>query len=111
MSKPVVTFEDFAKLDLRVGKVEDCLPVSQSNKLLKLMVDFGKEGKRTILAGLAPWYEPEYFKGKNFVFVLNLEPKRMVGEESQGMLLATDSNPRPLPIVAAEESHPGDTLR
>jgi methionine--tRNA ligase beta chain len=95
--KPIISFEDFDKLDLRVGTVMNCEEKEGSEKLLRLTVDFGEEGTRTIFSGIKQWYAPEDLKGKQFVFVLNLAPRKMMGEESQGMLLATDGEkPEPL---------------
>ena len=84
----VIEFEDFAKVDLRVGRVISAERVEGSRKLIKMIVDLGGE-QRQILAGLAKWYKPEEFVGKYVVVVANLKPKRMAGLVSQGMLLAT----------------------
>lgn len=98
--KPTITFDDFAKLDLRVGTVTACEEKEGSEKLLRLTVDFGDE-KRTILSGIKKWYAPESLVGKQFVFVFNLAPRKMMGEESQGMILAADSDS----IGADSEDH------
>lgn len=90
--KPVIPFDDFAKLDLRIGKIIQCVKKEGSEKLLRLTVDFGIEGQRTILSGIAPFYDPEQLTGKQFVFVINLEPRRLMGEESNGMILAADGD-------------------
>ncbi len=97
--KPVVAFDDFSKLDLRVGTILDCVEKEGSDKLLRLTVDFGEEGKRNILSGIKQWYKLEALKGKQFVFILNLEPRKIMGELSQGMLLAADGkNGKPQPL-------------
>jgi len=83
-----VTMDDFKKLDLRVGRVASAEPVPGSRKLLRLIVDLGGE-TRQIVAGLAERYRPEELVGKLVIIVANLEPKRIMGIESQGMLLAT----------------------
>ena len=88
--KPEINYDDFAKLDLRVGTVVDCVDKEGSEKLLRLTVDFGEEGTRNILSGIKQWYKPEDIKGKQFVFVFNLAPRKMMGEESEGMILAAD---------------------
>ena len=85
--KETISFSDFSKLDLRVGEVISVEHIDGSDKLLKLLVDFGFE-KRQILSGIKKWYTPETIVGKQFVFALNLEPKQMMGLESQGMLIA-----------------------
>ncbi len=83
----IVSHEDFARLDLRVGKVVSVEPHPNADKLLCLTVDLGRE-KRLIIAGLKPHYSPEALLNKEIVVVANLEPKKMRGMESQGMLLA-----------------------
>lgn len=100
--KPIITYEDFAKLDLRVGTIINCEEKEGSDKLLRLTVDFGEEGTRTIFSGIKKWYSPEDLKDKQFVFVFNLAPRKMMDEESQGMLLAADGE-KPLPLTP--ESH------
>lgn len=86
-----VKYEDFAKLDLRVGKVIEASKVGGSEKLLKLIVDFGGE-KRQVISGIAKWYKPEELIGKKFVFVFNLERKKIFGLESQAMILASQKD-------------------
>ncbi len=89
--KETVSFSDFQKFDLRVGKVLGVEKVQGSNNLLKMKVDLGKEyGVRQILAGLAKLYSPGDLKGKKFIFVANLAPKEMMGEASEGMILCAD---------------------
>ncbi len=87
MSTEMIDLDYFRKVDLRVGVVRSAEKVPGSKKLLKLEVDLGSE-RRQIVAGLAPWYEPEQLVGKRIVIVANLKPKKMMGVESQGMLLA-----------------------
>ena len=84
---PVVTFEEFQKLDIRTGKVLSAEPVPKSNKLLKLMVDIGSE-KRQIVAGMQQFYQPEEMVGKDVVVVTNLAPVKIFGVASNGMILA-----------------------
>lgn len=107
----VIEYEDFAKVDLRVGRVLSAERVQGSRKLVKLIVDLGGE-RRQILAGLAPWYKPEEFVGKYVIVVANLKPKRMMGLESQGMILATcggDSR-RPALLTVEGEARPGEKV-
>ena len=85
---PVISFEDFQKIDLRVAKVLYAEPVKKSDRLLKLRVDIGEE--RTLVAGIAKYYKPEELVGKTIIIVANLQPTKLMGVESQGMLLATD---------------------
>lgn len=107
--KPLVKYEDFAKLDLRVGKVVECVRKEESNKLLRLTVDFGAEGTRNILSGIYPAHKPEDIKGKQFIFVINLEPRKLMGEESQGMLLCADDE-RLSPLKPKSKSAPGTAI-
>jgi len=93
-----VSYEDFARLDLRVGRVVEAERVPNSRKLIRLVVDLGGE-KRQILAGLAKWYKPEDFLGKLVVVVANLKPKKMAGLESQGMLLAAPCSDESKPAL------------
>ncbi len=97
--KPIINIDDFAKLDIRVGTVGDCVEKEGSDKLLRLTVDFGEEGEKTIFSGIKKWYTPEDLKGNQFIFVINLEPRKIMDEYSQGMLLAAegeDGKPEPL---------------
>jgi methionyl-tRNA synthetase len=86
--KPTVSFEDFEKLDIRVGLVKSCEKIKKSKKLLKFTLDDGSGKDRTILSGLAQWYEPEQLVGKRVLFIANFAPRQMMGEESQGMILS-----------------------
>jgi len=101
--------EDFKKIDLRVGLVKNSEKVKGSEKLIKLIVDLGELGERQIIAGLGKWYTPEYFMGKYIVVVANLKPKKLMGLESQGMILATNTDP-PVIVTAASEVKPGSKL-
>ncbi len=86
-----VSFEEFQKLDLRVGRIVTAEPVPKANKLLKLTVDIGQE-QRTVVAGIAESYRPEALVGKSIVLVANLAPRTLRGVESQGMVLAAESD-------------------
>ena len=86
--KKTVSFEDFEKLDIRVGWVKDCQKVKKSKKLLQFTIDDGSGNNRTILSGIAAFYEPEQRIGKRVLFVANFEPRKMMGIESQGMILS-----------------------
>jgi len=83
----IINITDFAKVQLLVGTVKTCQPVSGSDKLLKLEVDLGQHGLRQILSGVAPYFKPEELVGKQGIFVANLAPRKMLGQESQGMML------------------------
>jgi len=86
-----ISYKDFAKLDLRVGTVERVEPVPGADKLYKLTVNLGGE-KRTLVAGLRPYYQEADLHGKQIVIVANLQPKRIKGIESHGMLLAAQDS-------------------
>ncbi|HSW87651.1 MAG TPA: hypothetical protein VLG12_00640 [Candidatus Saccharimonadales bacterium] len=108
--KPIIPFSDFDKVDLRVGKVIACERKEGSEKLLRLTVDFGEEGTKNIFSGIYPFFQPEDLLNKTYIFVLNLEPRKMMGEESQGMLLAADGE-KPNPLIPQEEAKPGTKIR
>jgi methionyl-tRNA synthetase len=83
-----ITFEDFKQVEIRMGKITAAEKVPDTDKLLKLQVDFG-EFHRQILSGIAEFYQPEELVGKMLPFIVNLEHRKFKGEESQGMLMAT----------------------
>jgi methionine--tRNA ligase beta chain len=84
-----ITFAEFQKLDLRVGKIVEATQVPESKKLIKILVDFGSE-KRQAVAGLIKYYKPEELVGKKCVFLLNLQRRMLAGIESQCMVLAAE---------------------
>ena len=89
-AKAEITYDDFAKIDFRTGKVLEAEKVEKSDKLIKMLVDLGSE-KRQIVGGIGKDYTPELLIGKNVVAVFNLKPRKLMGLESQGMLLAAES--------------------
>ena len=109
----MVSIDDFAKLEFKVGHVMECVPVEGSEKLLKLTVDVGEDQPRTILSGIAKWFGPEDLIGNNYVFITNLEPRQMMGLESQGMLLAADGGEDngPVPLTPQTEVAPGSRIK
>lgn len=86
--KENVDFETFEKMDIRVGHIKDCQKVKKSKKLLQFTIDDGSGVDRTILSGIAAYYEPEQLIGKDVLFVANFAPRKMMGIESQGMILS-----------------------
>ena len=108
--KPLIAFEDFAKLDLRVGEIIHCEPKEGSEKLLRLKVNFGEEGERTILSGIAQFYTPEELVNKSFIFIINITPRKIMGEESEGMILAAEGE-KPLPLTTEIPAPAGATIR
>lgn len=106
----MVTFEDFKKLDIRIGKVLSAERVEGTDKLVRLEIDLGKE-KRQLVAGIAEVYEPESLIGKELPILVNLEPREFRGIESQGMILAVDVDGKPVLLHPDEEVPPGSTVR
>ena len=86
--KPNIPFDDWEKLDIRVGHIKDCQKVKKSSKLLQFTIDDGSGTDRTILSGIAKFYKPEDLIGKDVLFIANLAPRKMMGIESQGMILS-----------------------
>lgn len=114
--KPEITFDDFAKIDLRVAKVLHAEPHPNADKLLKLRLDDGSGTARQICAGIRAQYTPEQLIGKHIVIVANLAPRTLRGEESRGMLLAAsdagkDADHRSVVVIAPlAEIAPGSTV-
>lgn len=106
----MITFEDFSKLEIRIGKVLDAEKVEGTDKLIKLKIDLGTE-KRQIVAGIAESYKPEKLIGKELPILVNLEPKKFRGLESQGMILAADMNGKPILMHPDKEVPPGSLVK
>ena len=154
----MITIDDFAKLEFKVGTVISAEEIEGSDKLLKLKVDFGSKiheqptviasgsqdvnapqsstsqsldpdvvesldestpqddtpetnDIRQILSGIKQWYKPEDLVGKQFVFITNLEPRKMMGLESQGMIMAAEGEERPAPLIPSEKVPNGAKIR
>jgi len=109
---PQIDYEDFAKLDIRVGKVLVVEKIKKSKKLLRIEVDIGEPEPRQLVAGMAPYYDPEELVGKNIIVLANLKPAKLCGVKSNGMMLAADDGGE---IVAAlmpdKELKPGSRIR
>lgn len=105
-----IGYDDFAKVDLRVGKVLAAERVEGADKLLKLSVDVGEAGPRTIVAGIALHFAPEAMVGKHVVVVANLAPKKLRGIESHGMLLAGGGDAGKL-ALAEVDAPPGSRVK
>ncbi len=88
--KDAVSFEDFEKLDIRVGHIKACEKVKKANKLLKFTIDDGSGNDRTIVSGIAKYYEPDELVGKDVLFIANFPPRKLMGIESQGMILSAE---------------------
>jgi methionyl-tRNA synthetase len=105
---PIITIEEFQKLEIKTGRILAAEPVPKSNKLLKLQVDIGNE-KRQIVAGMQQFYKPEEMVGKDVVIVTNLAPVKIFGVESNGMILAAGDEA--LLLVPLRPVEPGTKIR
>ena len=107
----LISYEDFMKIDLRVAKVLEAERVPKSKKLLKLLVDTGAD-QRTIVAGIAEAYEPESLVGRTIAIVFNLKPAKLMGIESNGMVLAgSPEGGKPVLVGFEEPLPPGSRVR
>jgi methionyl-tRNA synthetase len=106
----IVTLNEFQKLDLRVCKVKSAARPPASRKLIKLTVDIGSE-IRDVVAGVAEYYSAEDLQDKNLILLVNLEPKKIMGMQSQGMILAADVGGRPYVIFADPSIPAGAKVR
>ncbi|OGZ46599.1 MAG: methionine--tRNA ligase subunit beta [Candidatus Ryanbacteria bacterium RIFCSPHIGHO2_02_FULL_45_13b] len=106
-----VSYDNFSKLDLRVARVANAERVSGSEKLLRLEVDMGDGTTRQIIAGIGKAYTPETLTGKEIIVVANLEPRMLMGLESQGMLLAArDAEGMPVLLSTEKDTSPGSKI-
>jgi methionyl-tRNA synthetase len=112
-AKTTINYEDFNKIDVRIGTITACERIEKSDKLLKLDVDFGELGKRQVLAGIAKWYQPEELIGVQTTFVFNLEARKMMGLESQGMIFALGlgDDEKPVLLIPKEPVENGNGAR
>lgn len=106
----MISFDDFQKLDLRVGTIKTAEAVPGSDKLLKLILEFGEE-ERQLIAGIAKKYLPEDLPGKQIVVLTNLEPRTLMGVESRGMLLAADVEGEPVLLMPDKEVPNGTSIK
>lgn len=106
-----IQFDDFAKVELRVAKIEQCKPIKKAKKLLKLQVNDGSSELRQIVSGIAPWYKPEDLIGKSVIIVANLKPAKLCGEMSNGMLLAGDVNEDDVKVLFVDGMPAGTKIR
>ena len=106
-----IQFDDFAKVELRVAKIEQCEPIKKAKKLLKLQVNDGSSELRQIVSGIAPWYKPEDLIGKSVIIVANLKPAKLCGEMSNGMLLAGDVSEGDVKVLFVDGMPAGTKIR
>lgn len=114
-AKPIAqdcSFDDFMKLDIRVGNVIECVKVPKADKLLKFTIDDGSGTPRTIVSGIAKYYAPETLVGKQICFIANLPPRKLKGIESQGMILSAENFDGSLSVITTEhEVKPGSEVK
>lgn len=106
----MISYDEFKKIDLRVAKILKAERVEGSDKLLRLEVSLGQES-RQIIAGIGKAYAPEGLSGKEIAIVANLEPRVLMGLESQGMLLAADNDGKPVLLSPDNEVPPGSIIK
>jgi methionyl-tRNA synthetase len=111
VGKPMVKYEDFEKMDIRVARVKNAERVAGADKLLKLTLDAGELGERVVAAGIAEWYKPEDLIGRKIVYLANLEPRTLRGVTSQGMVLAADVEGRAILLQPDKDLAPGAKVR
>ena len=107
----MINYDDFKKIDLRVAKILEAVRVEGSEKLVKLQIDVGELGQRQLVAGIGTVYEPEVLVGKQIIIVANLEPRKLMGHESNGMLLAASDEMGPVLIVPESEVPSGTGIK
>ncbi len=110
--KELINYDDFGKLDIRAGLIVDAEAPEWSEKLIRYVIDFGEEiGKKVLFSGIRAWYKPEDLVGKKVPVILNMEPKKMGKEYSQGMVLMVDGAEKPIMIFLADEVEIGSAVR
>ena len=108
--KSIISYDDFEKIDIRAGTIEAVEDIKGADKLVKLTVDFG-DHKRTIIAGIKQEREdPTTIEGKQALFVVNLEPRKMMGEYSQGMVLAAEDDTGLRLLIPDKDTKPGSKV-
>ena len=106
----MIGIDDFAKVELKVAKIKDCVPVKRAKKLLELTIDDGS-GLRTVASGIAKWYKPEDLVGHNIILVSNLKPAKLCGVESCGMILAADCADNDVKVIFVDNIPVGAKIR
>ena len=106
-----ITYDDFAKLDIRVAKVIATEPIEGKSRIIKGRIDLGDDDQRDVIIGGAQYYQPEDIVGKTVIVIANLEPKKMAGVESNAMLLAADVDDKPFWLTVTEEVPLGSPIK
>jgi tRNA-binding protein len=107
---PNITYDDFAKLDLRIAKIVNTEKIPGKSRIIKGIIDLGEE-KREVIIGGAEYYQPEELVGKTVVVIANLEPRKIAGFESNAMLLAADVNEKPFWLTVSEDVPLGTKIK
>lgn len=105
-----ITYEDFKKLDIRVGTIKEAEKVEKSNKLLKLLIDVGDNEPRQVVSGIAEYYIPKSLVGRQLLVLVNLESKAIMGIESKGMILAANAQGTPIWISPERQVKEGVSI-
>jgi len=106
-----ISYNDFAKLDIRVAKIIATEPIEGKSKIIKGRIDLGNDDQRDVIIGGAQYYRPEDIVGKTVVVIANLEPKKMAGVESNAMLLAADVDDKPFWLTVTEDVPLGSPIK
>lgn len=102
-----INWNDFAKVDFRVGEIQQAINVEGSEKLIRMVVDFGELGKKVVYSGIRHWYSPENLVNKKTVFVVNMVPKKVMGEDSEAMIFGgEDEKTDTMSILVPEKDLP-----
>lgn len=110
--KEIINYSDFDKLDIRVGLVVEATEPEWSEKLIKYVIGFGEEiGKKTLFSGIRAWYKPEDLVGKKLPVIINMTPKKMGPEFSEGMVIMADTKEKPVMIFLPDEVEVGSVVR
>lgn len=110
--KSTISYDDFEKIDVRVGKIVEASVPLWSEKLIRYVIDLGEEvGTRVLFSGIRKWYSPEDLVGKMVPVIVNMEPKKMGTETSEGMVIMADSDDGPKMIFMEETIVPGTVIR
>jgi tRNA-binding protein len=107
---PNITYDDFAKLDIRIARILSTEKIPGKSKIIKGIIDLGEE-KREVIIGGAEYYQPEALVGKTVVVIANLEPRKIAGFESNAMLLAADVNDKPFWLTVSEDVPLGTKIK
>ena len=108
---PNVSYDDFAKLDIRVARVIKTESIEGKSRIIRGVIDLGNDDKRDVIIGGAQYYQPKDMVGRNVIVIVNLEPKKMAGVESSAMLLAADVDDKPFWLTVNEDVPLGSPVK